>query len=351
MNFKQKVLSKSDSYNYYKKQTEKLEKENESLKKELEEVKSKNPPTLKETYYNQFSRHLGFCNYGYVNYFLEDNFEDNLKEVTKHLDSESKYYFKWLYLRNMVSGVVARESLYSNSELANQKRYIEFRDNNTSPNNVAGFEFTGKYNLHPFVDLNLDDEDKEFLKNKDIIDAGAFTGDTSLPLANLTERNIYAFEPFEDSFRLLEKNIKDNNLTNIIPIKKSLGNTVGEKSLYLSGNNIQGITTNPNARRYDQEFRIQETTIDTFVSENDLEVGYINVDVEGAEMELLNGAINTIKTQKPILCISIYHKLSDFFGIIPWIANLNLGYEFEIVKENPWFFFADTSVKCRVKNK
>ena len=29
-------------------------------------------------------------------------------------------------------------------------------------------------------------EDKNFLKNKDIIDAGAFTGDTAIPLSEVT---------------------------------------------------------------------------------------------------------------------------------------------------------------------
>ena len=68
-------------------------------------------------------------------------------------------------------------------------------------------------------------------------------------------------------------------------------------------------------------------------------------------MDLLEGAVNTLKTQKPILEISIYHKISDFFDIIPWIANLNLDYDFKIVKEQPWSFVVDTIVQCRPKNQ
>ena len=102
-------------------------------------------------------------------------------------------------------------------------------------------------------------------------------------------------------------------------------------------------------RNYDNELKVQETTLDKFVEDNNLNVGLITIDVEGAEMDLLNGALNTIKNQKPILHISIYHKASDFFEIIPWIANLELDYEFKIVKEQPWPFLADTVVQCRVK--
>ena len=86
------------------------------------------------------------------------------------------------------------------------------------------------------------------------------------------------------------------------------------------------------------------------MEENYLDVGLISIDVEGAEMDLLNGALNTIKTQKPILNISIYHSVDDFFNIIPWIANLDLGYEFKVYKEQPWPFLADTIVQCKVKN-
>ena len=44
------------------------------------------------------------------------------------------------------------------------------------------------------------------------------------------------------------------------------------------------------------------------------------------------GAIETIKRDKPVLSISIYHTFDDFFNIKPWIENLNLGYKFKIIK-------------------
>ncbi len=53
----------------------------------------------------------------------------------------------------------------------------------------------------------------------------------------------------------------------------------------------------------------------------------------------LSGAVETIKSQKPMLFISIYHSVEDFFEIKPWIENLDLGYKFEIIKEQPWTFY------------
>lgn len=349
MSLKERVLSKSNSYNYYKEQNSKLLKEIESLETEVEALKLEKRMALRDEFIKSYGNASSFCNWSYINYFFRDDFEDRFKEVTKNLSGESKNNYKWIFLRAMAVNLITRNSLYFDHELKEQNKFTEFNLANVKKDEIAGFKFAGDYNLHAFIDLHLNDEDREFLRNKDIIDAGAFTGDTALPLSKITNKNIYAFEPFKESFELLNKNILDNNIKNIIPINKSLGNINGERTLYLSGTNVQGITSDPNTRPYDNELKVQEITLDKFVEENDLDVGYITIDVEGAELDLLNGAINTIKTQKPMLSISIYHRVTDYFNIIPWVANLNLGYEFEVFKEQPWPFLADTVVQCRAK--
>lgn len=329
-------------------QNAKLLEENESLKSEINRLK--NDSTNLRTEYLKLYRTAGsFCNWSYVDYYFRDDFEDKFKDVTKNLSKESKKAYKWIFLRALSVNLISRHTLYFDHELDNQKRFTEFNKVNAKPNEIAGFKFEGDYNLHAFIDLHLTEEDKEFIKNKDIIDAGAFTGDTSLPLSKITNKNVYAFEPFKDSFNLLNTNISNNNIKNIVSINKSLGNINGERTLYLSGTNVQGITSNPDTRPYDNEIKVEETTLDKFVEENNLDVGYITIDVEGAELDLLKGAITTIKTQKPLLSISIYHSVNDYFEIIPWVANLDLGYEFEVFKEQPWPFLADTVVQCRVK--
>ena len=355
MSFREKVLSKSNSYNHYKKQNqellekiESLEKENEKLENELNFLKNDQTASLKNKYAN-FDSTGSFCDWEYIEFYLSDEYEDKIKEVTKHLPTYAKKIFKWYMLRAMTINMIKRDTLYFNYELEDQEKFTDFKLNNTTEDGIAGYKFTGDYNLHPFVKIGLSKGDQKYIKNKDIIDAGAFTGDTSLPLSKRTTKNVYAFEPFKDSFEILKKNISDNNIENIIPVNKSLGNINGERSLFLSGDNVQGITSDATLRNYDNEIKVQETTIDTFVEENNLEVGFITIDVEGAEMDLLEGAMNTIKTQKPLLYISMYHKVSDYFDIIPWVANLDLGYEFNITKENPWTFLADTVVQCRMK--
>lgn len=348
MSFKEKILSKSNSYTFYKEQNEKLSAENQLLKREIKQLSDDKRKNLKNEFFEIYDEACSFCNSQYLDYFLKDNFEDMLKDNTKNLEENEKKKFKMILLRILMVELIKQDSLYFDDELKNQKKFLEFRKNNCKNNKIGKYNFTGNYNIHYFININLTDNEREFIKNKDIIDAGAFTGDTSIPLSEITQKNVYAFEPFKESYDFLVKNINDNEIFNIVPINKSLGNINGDRTLFLAGNNIQGITNDSNIRKYDTEIKVQETTIDKFVQENDLDVGLISIDVEGAEMDLLNGAIETIKAQKPILSISIYHKASDFFEIIPWIANLNLGYEFKIEKDHPWPFLADTVVKCYV---
>ena len=57
------------------------------------------------------------------------------------------------------------------------------------------------------------------------------------------------------------------------------------------------------------------TTVDEFVRQNDVDLTLLKLDVEGAELSVLRGALGSIKGLKPILLISIYHTPEDFFEI------------------------------------
>ena len=203
MSFKEKILSKSNSYSYYKKENERLVDENQSLKKEIERLKENKQRNLKNEFFEIYDDASSFCNWKYLDYFLKDDFEDILKNVTKNLDSDEKKKFKLILLRVLMVNMIRQDSLYSDQELKNQEKFIEFRKNNCKNNKIGKYEFTGNYNLHMFINLGFSKEEIEFIKNKDVIDAGAFTGDTAIPLSEITEKNVYAFEPFVDSFDLL----------------------------------------------------------------------------------------------------------------------------------------------------
>ena len=60
----------------------------------------------------------------------------------------------------------------------------------------------------------------------------------------------------------------------------------------------------------------------------DKEIGYIKMDVEGAEVAAILGAKDIISKQKPKLAISIYHKRSDIWRIPILLLQLCPSYKF-----------------------
>lgn len=164
--------------------------------------------------------------------------------------------------------------------------------------------------------------------NKDIIDAGAFIGDSALKLSEYTNGNVHAFEPLSINYNLMCQTIKINNNNKIIPVNMGLGLTDEVQTAYISGS---ATTCKFKNESLDKE-PVQITSIDKYVSDNKLNIGLIKTDVEGFEQNLIKGAIETIKSQKPILIISIYHTADNFFNIKTIIENLNIGYKFKIQK-------------------
>ena len=74
------------------------------------------------------------------------------------------------------------------------------------------------------------------------------------------------------------------------------------------------------------------TTVDDYVNDNNLDVGLIKVDIEGAEPLFLEGAKQTIIKQRPVLLLSIYHSAHDFFELKPLIESWGVKYKYRIYK-------------------
>ena len=163
-----------------------------------------------------------------------------------------------------------------------------------------------------------------------VFDIGAFKGDTAYFFSKKcsNKARIYAFEPDENNYKILLK-IKD---------KYKLNNVIASNILF------SNLETEINFLSMDLNrpaIKMKSTTIDKFVEENNIEkIDYIKMDVEGAEKNILEGAIKTIKKFKPSLAIAIYHGgklfMEDFYNIPIFIKNIiNEDYEYYIRTFHP----------------
>ena len=170
------------------------------------------------------------------------------------------------------------------------------------------------------------------VRNKHIIDAGGYVGDTALLFSSYTDKSIHVFEASPSNMDIIRETIRLNQLENIVPVSKALGEKSGTATFSLGERNSCNSLVERPGYNYPNHIEVPVITLDDYVRENNLEVGLIKVDIEGGEQLLLKGAVETIRTQHPILLISIYHSANDFFEIKPMIEKMCDKYTFRIIK-------------------
>jgi len=157
-----------------------------------------------------------------------------------------------------------------------------------------------------------------------VFDIGAYVGDTALWFSKAVapQGNVYAFEPEPSNFEKLKANLERNKVTNVIPLQLALSENEGEMQI-ASGRGSSTITQTGTGTS------VKVTTIDRFVEANKLpRVDFIKMDVEGHELKVLAGARETIKTFKPSLALSAYHRGDDLINLPKFLLELNPDYKF-----------------------
>ncbi len=166
-----------------------------------------------------------------------------------------------------------------------------------------------------------------------VIDGGGCWGDTALYFAHTagTEGRIFTFEFTPENLDIFRRNMDLNPQISprIELVSRALWDTSEETIRYAPYG--PGTTMARGGQKDSNHDSLQVTTItiDDFVREAKLpRVDFIKMDIEGAELNALKGAEESIRAFKPRLAISLYHRQEDFMTIPTYLRNLNLGYEF-----------------------
>jgi len=162
-----------------------------------------------------------------------------------------------------------------------------------------------------------------------VIDAGACWGDTALYFAHKVglSGRVYSFEFIPGNIKLFNINISLNPelKKRIELIEHPISNKTGDKIYFFDNGPGSRVEIEPFERQTGSTTTI---TIDDLVKTKNIDtVDFIKMDIEGAELPALQGALETIKKFKPKLAIAIYHSMDDFVNIPNWILSLNLDYE------------------------
>lgn len=146
------------------------------------------------------------------------------------------------------------------------------------------------------------------VKENDVIfDIGANTGLHSIFLAKLySSVKIFAFEPLPANVKYI-KDIKIiNKLVNIEVIESAIGAHVGDVFFNTSTNNSMGHISEQKTG-----LKVKINTLDEFISFRKLNPNFIKIDVEGSEIDVLQGFSNLIETVFPIIVIESHNPEND----------------------------------------
>lgn len=142
-------------------------------------------------------------------------------------------------------------------------------------------------------------------ENSVILDVGANIGALSVFFSKISHKGrVISFEPGRENFSFLGKNIQHNNCGNVSIINAGVSDYNG-KAIFNYVSSVAGcsfISTSGVEEGLQEEVDI--ITLDSFLGELDIPaIDLIKLDVEGGELKVLKGAVESIVRYRPKLLV------------------------------------------------
>lgn len=221
-------------------------------------------------------------------------------------------YFDYIKETDVQSIVIDNNSIYITVKGSNIKLLLDRFDRRFAPLEMLNFH-------------SIDIQERSILFSiasacRMIFDIGANIGWYSLNFAQLPNvEKIYAFEPIPYTYDYLKKHLQINNIRNVSAFNFAFSDTAGEKIFYWTKNEAVGASmANIIKERHKiSKIKCKATTIDKFMKNRPGGLDLIKCDVEGAELFVFKGAIETLKKYKPVIFAELLRKWSAKFNYHP----------------------------------
>jgi FkbM family methyltransferase len=181
---------------------------------------------------------------------------------------------------------------------------------------VSLFEFDMSWNQY----FDLPKELGLVGKGEVFIHAGCYNGDTQKSYINWfgdTYAKMITFEPSTEQFAVSKEKLKGLRDVEIVQAGLSDKSGVVRFDLDIPGRSFISETGSE---------EINVVALDEFMQGQ--RITFIALDIEGEELAALRGAEQIIRTQKPKLAISAYHKPEDIWELPELIQSYNPEYKF-----------------------
>lgn len=130
-------------------------------------------------------------------------------------------------------------------------------------------------------------------------DIGANIGQYGIYAACLHGCQTYLIEPEAQNFSTLSYNVKLNQLKHVLPIPIALSDEQGYNTIKLLTS--PGCSNISIEKKYSHKQGVWTDTIDSLVSQGFISPSHLKIDVDGVELKILKGAVNTLPKVESVL--------------------------------------------------
>ena len=166
-----------------------------------------------------------------------------------------------------------------------------------------------------------------YLKGRNFIDAGACIGELIPALLEYEPLKVYAFEPSKKNVHLFQKEMSKRCISQdkVEIVAAALGSENGFMVFDDCGGAGQKVSENEGCEK------CEVMTLDDFCARKGISnIGLVKTDVEGMGLALCKGAINVIKSNRPVLALAAYHNREELLGQYEYLSRELENYHFEL---------------------
>lgn len=170
------------------------------------------------------------------------------------------------------------------------------------------------YGAYSREELRLFDDFMSTMDSPVVLDVGANIGHHTL-FAAMRAKKVFAFEPFADVAKALERKVRENGLSNVVLLPCGLGDK-DETGTFVkpSTHNIgSGSFVRPGLEG--ERVRLPIRVGDEVLRENEIaDVHFVKIDVEGMEPFVLRGLKDTLARCRPLVFFEWTRERIDHLG-------------------------------------
>ena len=181
------------------------------------------------------------------------------------------------------------------------------------------------YHIEKHQLINAIQEEHQYdrlgVKDRQVVDIGADTGDTAIQFAYRGAKEIYSYEPNITSVKVMDLTLSKNHFSNISLFHKAVMGKEGYVYIDETANPDRGSSLSKGT------FRLEAITLDSIVAEHKINNAVLKMDCEGSEYAIIDNASDKTLLAFREMAIELHKGEGNIISRLK-----KLGYKIETTK-------------------